>query len=150
MAQSAARFERPGLLSMQATCHRASSEARDDACCLSQSGGRFNVEQSENVTVTVVSSNRYASRGVVHEVIGSKFMLLHAHCSHTAREMIAYQPYIKLDFQKKSHMEGFPKSSHIVFAILCKFKREPLGLYIEHAHDLRHNFDFRITLDTKN
>ena len=39
-----------GLLSMQATYHRASSKARDEVCSLSQSGGiDLMFEQSENV-----------------------------------------------------------------------------------------------------
>ena len=58
---------------------------------LSQSGDRFDVKQSKNVTIAVVSSSSCcssASSSVVYEVIGAKFVLLHTHCSHTAREMI--------------------------------------------------------------
>ena len=50
-------------------------------------------EQSEKVAIAVVSLSSCcwpALRGVVYEVIGSKFVLLHVHCTngwHTAREM---------------------------------------------------------------
>ena len=86
MARSTAHwiFERPA---QQATCHRASSEARDfktrSVLCHSLVVDST-FEQSENVTIAVVSLSSCcwpASRGVVYEVIliGSKFVLLHAH-----------------------------------------------------------------------
>ena len=53
-------------------------------------------EQSENFAIVVASLSSCswpALKGVVYEVIGSKFVLLLAHCTnswHTTREMILF------------------------------------------------------------
>ena len=43
------------------------------------------LKQSENVAIAVVSLSSCclpASRGVVYKVVGSKFVLLHVHCTN--------------------------------------------------------------------
>ena len=78
---------------MQATCHWASSEARDEVCSLSCSGGRFDV-RSEREYCHCSGEFKHAaaqcwpaSRGVVYEV-RSKFVLLRAHCTTYVHDLI--------------------------------------------------------------
>ena len=67
-------------------------------------------KQSENVTIAVVSLSSCcwpASRGVVYELIGSKFMLLHVHCTnswHTARDCLDFLWVCELTVVHISHI----------------------------------------------
>ena len=88
-AWSAARFERPA----QHAGHVPPSLERSKMRCVLYHSVVVDLtfEQSENVVVSSSSCYWPALRDVVYKVIGSKFSLLHVHCTngwHTAREMM--------------------------------------------------------------